>query len=968
MARTKFKWLLIIYLSLIISNDARSIPILQPLTLQTTDSVYPNVIQETPIETIETLTKDTQSELKEVTINGTRDLQNESLMRSNVRPGQEVRRYTVEIKRNDNVLEGRAVIDVQLTEATRNNPILFNAIQLTVTNVLVGVLTSANAVAARFRLVNQQLEITPAQSATSYVVIVEYTMALRDNGFGLYMGKYQDTNYIAMNLYPTHARRVFPCMDEPNLSTITTFTFENMGYENIITNAMTAPESQTTFRALEGPPYLWGMVAHDFRTVVSPATNVHLYVRQGVSNQENLAATAIHSYYLALNEWTQKPYTEIIANQDGRMHVLALPDVSQDWYALSTVCIWEPYVLTENTGSALQRKLVVVNIAEAMSKQWFGYVLYPENWRHQWIVSGLSSYAGHSIAKAFQTNPEDTSLIDMDAIFVTDIIQESLLRDSFENSQPLEPADNIFVENRVRLNINGVLKYKAPAMLRMFRLILGDDETDVIQRAARALLTSRSLQPINLQNFYDSIISELPGENLVDSNIEFMQNWLTNNGYPLINVRLHQNGVVLSQQRFGLTVVSQVNYLIPISYTTSVNPNFDDIKPEFMMDTTHELNFALEDDDWVIFNLQGQGYYRVNYDDQLWDRIIAALEDPETREIIHPFNRASLLDDSLNLARAGRLDYDIAFRIALTMEHELDYSVWRSFVRNMDFLRKRLFEMDEEVYVRMVRRTIPLFEEELGFVPSTANEPAMDRLTRGLVMDHACRSGYDPCIAAAVDLFYDPNDNEAVNPSIPSDIRPAVYCTMVKVGDEGVIDALRDRLEIEPVLYERVVILESLGCSDDEEFIKDLLQETVAATTDYTPEERMKIFAAVASSSFQNSWLALEFLTTRAGAIRNMYGGTDKLDEAIFIMADNILNEEMASDFNVWVNSLDSISNLGDSSVAATEARRMIAQNIIWNNNLKEQAYDWINTNNAPTIFISTFLVTLSLLITLINY
>lgn len=66
-----------------------------------------------------------------------------------------------------------------------------------------------------------------------------------------------------------------------------------------------------------------------------------------------------------------------------------------------------------------------------------------------------------------------------------------------------------------------------------------------------------------------------------------------------------------------------------------------------------------------------------------------------------------LVDDALNLARAGRLDYDIAFRVVLTMEHETDYSVWKAFIRNMDFIKKRLElmvsdeedEMDPDIYL-----------------------------------------------------------------------------------------------------------------------------------------------------------------------------------------------------------------------------------------------------------------------------
>lgn len=62
---------------------------------------------------------------------------------------------------------------------------------------------------------------------------------------------------------------------------------------------------------------------------------------------------------------------------------------------------------------------------------------------------------------------------------------------------------------------------------------------------------------------------------------------------------------------------------------------------------------------------------------------------------------------------------------------------------------------------RMVRRTIETFEEEITFYPEPSiNEPAMTMLTRGILMDHACRSNYEPCIDAAYEWFYDPNDDD----------------------------------------------------------------------------------------------------------------------------------------------------------------------------------------------------------------
>lgn len=49
------------------------------------------------------------------------------------------------------------------------------------------------------------------------------------------------SSYLAMNLHPTYARRVFPCMDEPfvpNTGPLITINFNNPEYNNIIANSV----------------------------------------------------------------------------------------------------------------------------------------------------------------------------------------------------------------------------------------------------------------------------------------------------------------------------------------------------------------------------------------------------------------------------------------------------------------------------------------------------------------------------------------------------------------------------------------------------------------------------------------------------------------------------------------------------------------------------------------------------------
>lgn len=47
--------------------------------------------------------------------------------------------------------------------------------------------------------------------------------------------------------------------------------------------------------------------------------------------------------------------------------------------------------------SMMQRKIALVTIAEAMARQWFGYVVYPQDWKDQWVISGLASHAAQAV-------------------------------------------------------------------------------------------------------------------------------------------------------------------------------------------------------------------------------------------------------------------------------------------------------------------------------------------------------------------------------------------------------------------------------------------------------------------------------------------------------------------------------------------------------------------------------------------
>lgn len=87
------------------------------------------------------------------------------------------------------------------------------------------------------------------------------------------------------------------------------------------------------------------------------------------------------------------------------------------------------------------------------------------------------------------------------------------------------------------------------------------------------------------------------------------------------------------------------------------------------------------------------GYYRVNYDSTLWSALETALKS-DNFDGIHVLNRAQIVDDALNLARAGQLSYGTALSIASYLEKETEYYPWYSAFTALSYLYRRIGSSD----------------------------------------------------------------------------------------------------------------------------------------------------------------------------------------------------------------------------------------------------------------------------------
>lgn len=127
---------------------------------------------------------------------------------------------------------------------------------------------------------------------------------------------------------------------------------------------------------------------------------------------------------------------------------------------------------------------------------------------------------------------------------------------------------------------------------------------------------------------------------------------------------------------------------IPFTFTTSISPNFNPSENVHWLSeesTIIDLPEGADPYNWVIFNLQSSGYYRVNYDTSNWNELIKHLNS-DNFEDIPPVDRAVLIDNSLLLARAGELNYEIPLELLQYLSQETDYIPWFVAFDNLEAL------------------------------------------------------------------------------------------------------------------------------------------------------------------------------------------------------------------------------------------------------------------------------------------
>lgn len=394
------------------------------------------------------------------------------------------------------------------------------------------------------------------------------------------------------------------------------------------------------------------------------------------------------------------------------------------------------------------------------------------------------------------------------------------------------------------------------------------DET--FAKGLNLYLTGKYLRSATPQDFYEFMqkaLDEDQPDNTIDISA-FMNPWIMQAGYPIVSVSRENDALTITQERYHQNTVEDTTgtiWKIPLTYATASFPDFNDTTPDLWMDEVSKnidnltAKKTWTENDWVLFNIQETGYYRVNYDLNLWKLLSDELYRGDYTKI-HVANRAQLIDDSFNLARSQRLEYKVPFDILNYLINEDDYIPWAAADRALSFLHPYLIGSNYyDHFQSMMRYGSNLFYTRLG-VKSIVGEPPLDVLGRNLAINWACSMGHPKCISDTTFLMDQVAQDEI---TIASDLETTVYCNGLRGASQKTFESMWKLVFNPDKTVYKTLILSSLGCSHDSALLKSYLESSIDQTLDYEEFDRVQVISAVYSNGgLLGLNLALDFLET----------------------------------------------------------------------------------------------------------
>ncbi|CAH0725367.1 unnamed protein product, partial [Brenthis ino] len=791
-----------------------------------------------------------------------------------------------------------------------------------------------------------------------YILKVEYVGTYSRNMFGVYVSNYQyndqSYNLVTSQLQPTYARSAFPCYDEPHLKAIFRTTIyappqylvvrSNMPLRND-TSKPDVPgyvrhEFEDTYVM---STYLIAFLVSNFEYITNEPVNAQtiypvpfrIYSRRGTQNTAEFALNFGQQNMKEFQNYIQFPYAL------PKIDKVAVPDFAAGAMENWGLVIYREVALLVQEGvtTTATRQNIGRIICHENMHMWFGNEVSPQSWTYTWLNEGFANFFEN-----FGTDLVYPTWRMMDQYVLA--MQNVMQSDAVLSVNPM--THPVFTPSEIIGTFNAVAYQKSGSVIRMMQHFL---TPEIFRNGLIIYIRANFRQYARPSNLYQALQEALDASshNIAAPIAIIMQRWTEQGGFPVLTVRRSSpsaQSISVHQERYltDPSLSSTDNWHVPFNWVLSTNPDFTDTSPQaWLFPGTPALAVDIpgfNQSEWYIVNKQQTGYYRVNYDEANWRALANVLQ--RSHGTIHLLNRAQIIDDSFNLARNGRLEYDIAFEVSRYLINETDYIPWGA--ANAAFSYLDIVLSGSEAYrlfqQHVLTLTAPLYDQ-LGFIAGSGEEHVTP-FHRNIILDYNCRYGNQQCVSRSQELLQQLRDNP--NQPLNPDVQTVVFCSGLRGGSADNFYFLWDRYSASQDSSERSTILNALGCTSNATLREFFLNQVLDDNSPVRDQDRHSIIVSTINASPENMEAALDFVIENFARIQprvQMLTGTTNILNAF----SRRLSTSVHSVKIDWlVGNHTAIFSAGERAAIAG-IRENIGASIAWSEKNYNLVNSWLNDN-----------------------
>uniref|UniRef100_A0A8C1HTT0 Aminopeptidase n=1 Tax=Cyprinus carpio carpio TaxID=630221 RepID=A0A8C1HTT0_CYPCA len=790
----------------------------------------------------------------------------------------------------------------------------------------------------QYMAIHLKEELTAGES---YELYTEFLGELSDDLGGFYRSEYYENGVkkvvATTQMQATDARKAFPCFDEPAMKAVFHITLYHdpatVALSNgVVIGKLTLYSVQeqcwvtalkvTTFAPTEVmSTYLLAFIVSDFVFIEQNIENlqIRIFARQEAINagQGQYALSVTGPILKFFEKYYNVPYPLPKSDQ------IALPDF--------------------NTGAMKYRQmktkreslLTVYNPCNSPIHylfQWFGNLVTIRWWNDLWLNEGFATYVEYLGADEAEPDWNIKDLI------VLNDVHKVFAIDALASSHPLSSKEEEIQRPEQISEMFDTISYsKGASVLRMLSTFLTEKVfTQGLQTYLDHFKFSNTVYTDLWEHLQKAVDSS--GTTLPKTVQEIMDRWILQMGFPVVTINTATGQI--TQEHFLLDPEtkpdrpSEFNYewFVPISWTKK-----EAIQSLYwLLQKTGEFKYD-SDNNWVLANINVTGYYRVNYDNENWRRLLNVLQT--SRQSIPVINRAQIIDDAFNLAKAGIIETTLALRTTLFLASETEYMPWESALDNLDYFYL-MFDRTE-VYGPMqtyVGNQVEGLFDYFTSIYSLYSHLCICRYNQVNALRVACSTGLEACTTLVKTWFQQWMENPNVNP-IKANLRSAVYCSAIAGGGEKEWNFAWEMFEKATVASEKDKRRSAMACASEPWLLNRYLKYTLDSNKIRKQDATSTIISI--ASNVVGQPLAWDFVRANWEYIFNEYGGKSYLFPNLIIGVTNRFSTPFELEQLIQFRDDNAHIGFGSGTLAIQQSIERTTANIKWVEKNQEAVLEW---------------------------